>query len=138
MPWEPGLIYTVVGILTNPEGCILIAERPSNKVYAGYWEFPGGKREQHEDTFSALIREFKEELGIHIVSAEPWVQTTHQYPDKTVYLDVWRVVEYQGKPRGVEGQRICWVRPEEIGQYRILEGNTFLAAELSKWHMNGR
>ena len=44
----------------------LLAQRPPGKVYAGYWEFPGGKLEAGESFHDALIRELHEELGIEI------------------------------------------------------------------------
>ena len=34
----------------------LLAQRPPGKVYAGYWEFPGGKVEPGETAREVLIR----------------------------------------------------------------------------------
>ena len=50
----------------------LLAQRPEGKVYAGYWEFPGGKVEPAETMREALIREIQEELGVTTDSAFPW------------------------------------------------------------------
>ena len=36
------------------EGRFLLTSRPEGKVYAGYWEFPGGKLEQGETVEQAL------------------------------------------------------------------------------------
>ena len=63
-------IHVVVGILyNNNKDKVLITKRISGKFLAGYWEFPGGKVKNNEDSFSALSREFDEELGIIIKTA---------------------------------------------------------------------
>ena len=41
-------------------GKVLLAQRPQGKVYAGYWEFPGGKLEPDETPRDALVRELRE------------------------------------------------------------------------------
>lgn len=65
-------IDVAVGILMQPNGDVLVGQRPEGKPYAGYWEFPGGKVEAGESIFAALQREFKEELGIEVLDGEPW------------------------------------------------------------------
>jgi 8-oxo-dGTP diphosphatase len=32
-----------VGVLVQPDGRYLLAQRPAGKPYEGYWEFPGGR-----------------------------------------------------------------------------------------------
>ena len=49
----------------------LLAQRPEGKVYAGYWEFPGGKVEVGETLRDALIREIEEELGVTVDRTYP-------------------------------------------------------------------
>ena len=95
----------------------LLAQRPPGKVYAGYWEFPGGKLEAGESFHDALIRELHEELGIAVQAAEPWLQVRHAYPDKIVRLQVWRVTAYAGEPHGREGQPLVWALPTELGHF---------------------
>jgi 8-oxo-dGTP pyrophosphatase MutT (NUDIX family) len=48
------------------DGALLLTTRPPGKVYAGYWEFPGGKIEAGETVEQALRRELHEELGVTI------------------------------------------------------------------------
>ena len=130
LSWEFPLIHAVVGILVNTVGEVLIAQRPPSKPYAGYWEFPGGKVEPGEEPFSALRRELKEELAIDVLAAYPWQQCKHAYPDKVVFLDVWKISQYQGQPCGLEGQEGRWGLPMEITSFRILEGNFQLVKQL--------
>jgi len=116
------VIRAVIGIL-KCDNQVLIAERPSGKPYAGYWEFPGGKIEEDETSFAALVRELHEELSIKVQTASFGFQHHHQYPDKKVSLDIWLVNEFTGTPMPQENQRLAWVDFETIRTWRILEGN---------------
>src|ERR1700748_1368427 len=57
-------ILVAAAALVDPDGRVLIAQRPEGKSMAGLWEFPGGKIEADERPEDALIRELQEELGI--------------------------------------------------------------------------
>lgn len=116
-------VHVAVGIVTAETGAVLITRRPEHVHQGGLWEFPGGKVEMGETVAAALGRELYEELGITVQVAEPLLQIRHPYPDKTVLLDVWRVVRYQGQPHGREGQPLAWVSPTELDRF------TFPAAD---------
>jgi 8-oxo-dGTP diphosphatase len=75
----------------------LLAQRPEGKVYAGYWEFPGGKLEAGESVRDALIRELQEELGITVTECSPWLTRQFTYPHATVRLHFWRVTAWTGE-----------------------------------------
>lgn len=75
----------------------LLAQRPEGKVYAGYWEFPGGKVEPGETVREALVRELQEELGITATAATPWLTREFTYPHATVRLHFWRVTRWAGE-----------------------------------------
>ena len=69
-------VEVAVGVLverdaTGREGRFLLTSRPEGKVYAGYWEFPGGKVEAGETVAQALARELREEIGIRIGAVHP-------------------------------------------------------------------
>lgn len=112
----------VVGILIR-ENKILIAERPQDKPYSGYWEFPGGKVEAQETHQKALNRELYEELGIHVQAAQQWFAHTHVYPDKTIFLDIWLVTQFSGEPQSKENQILRWVSLKEMQEFPLLAGN---------------
>ena len=67
-------VDVAVGILVRSDGRFLLTTRPQGKVYAGYWEFPGGKLEAGESVQQALVRELSEELGISLQVSDvmPW------------------------------------------------------------------
>lgn len=101
-------IDVAVGILMKANGDVLLGQRPEGKPYAGYWEFPGGKVESGEDILDALKREFMEELGVTILSAEPWCGVEHVYPHAHVRLHFYISRNWQGEPQSLEGQAFAW------------------------------
>lgn len=105
------------------DGRILIAKRADNAHQGGLWEFPGGKLEPGEDRCAGLERELREELGIEVTSARPFIDIRHDYPDKSIRLDVWLVEKFTGEAHGAEGQPVRWVQPDELEQYEFPKAN---------------
>lgn len=102
---------------------LFIARRANNVHQGGLWEFPGGKKEQGESSETALYRELKEEIGITVKHCSPLIKLSHDYGDKLVELDVYRVNQFSGKPHGAEGQETRWIKLEDISSYRFPEAN---------------
>ncbi len=98
-------------MLQKPDGSFLLAQRPSDKIWAGYWEFPGGKVEPGETAHHALVREAREELGIEVETAYPWVTRVFTYPHATVRLHFFRVTAWRGELHPHEGQEFAWQAP---------------------------
>ncbi|MDH5764964.1 MAG: Nudix family hydrolase [Gammaproteobacteria bacterium] len=101
-------IHVAVAVIVKSNRDVLIALRPGHLHQGGLWEFPGGKIETGETVYQALVRESREELGIDIQSARPYLKIHHNYHDKSVLLDVWKITEFTGNPTGLEGQQIKW------------------------------
>ena len=99
----------------------------------GYWEFPGGKLEPDESVFDALVREFDEELGVHITAAHPWAQRVVIYPHATVRLHFWRSFgrdeEWRGEPSSREGQAFRWEAIDRLTTEPWLQG----ALPVKRW-----
>jgi len=108
------VLHVAAAAIVNKKNEILISQRAADVHQAGLWELPGGKLETGENTEQALLRELAEELGIIAVSYRPLIKVTHQYPDKTVVLDVWKVDAYTGHAIGREGQAIKWQAIEQL------------------------
>src|SRR5206468_2527422 len=85
------IVRVAAAVIMRHDGCVLLAQRPAGKPYAGYWEFPGGKLEIGESALAALERELHEELGITVTRAVPWMTQEFVYPHAHVELDFFRV-----------------------------------------------
>ena len=101
-------VDVAVGVLIDPDGRFLITSRPAGKVYAGHWEFPGGKVEPGESVEQALQRELHEELGITIGAAQAWKTTLHDYPHALVRLHFCKVFDWRGAFEMREAQEMAW------------------------------
>ena len=124
------LIAVAAGILRDLEGRILIAQRPPGGHVGGFWEFPGGKLHPDELPAQALKRELREELGVTVEAAAPFMTYRHEYPERSVELHVFLVERYTGEPWGVEGQPLRWVSVAELASAGLLEADLPIAAAL--------
>jgi 8-oxo-dGTP diphosphatase len=110
-PAEPRQAVDVaVGVLVRADGSFLLTSRPDGKVYAGYWEFPGGKLEAGESVETALRRELQEEIGVLIGAAQPWKVKEFDYPHARVRLHFCKVFDWTGELHMHEGQQMAWER----------------------------
>ncbi len=111
---ETDWIQVVAAVLTDRAGRVLISRRPPQSHQGGLWEFPGGKLEPGESAEAGLARELAEELGIGIGRVQPLIRVPHDYGDRRIVLDVYRVLDHTGSPRGREGQLLAWLAPEAM------------------------
>ena len=84
--------------MINARDEVLITRRHAHLHQGGLWEFPGGKIHEDESSHDALRRELAEELAIHVEAAQPLLTIDHDYPDRSVRLEVWRVSAFSGTP----------------------------------------
>ncbi len=108
MTAEREITEVAVGVLVAPDGQFLLTSRPPGKVYASYWEFPGGKVEAGETVEQALARELREEIGIEIGAAHPWQVLVMDYPHARVRLNFCKVYDWMGEFQMLEGQQMAW------------------------------
>ena len=130
-------IHVVAAVICDENGNVLIAKRPKDVHQGGLWEFPGGKVESGEQAPQALVRELQEELAITATEYRPLIQIHHDYPDKSVFLDVWKVTQFVGEPigsgsLGAERQPVQWVPSVELHHWTFPAANAAIvkAAQL--------
>ena len=103
------MLRVAVGVITNAAGEVLVARRHDHLHQGGLWEFPGGKVAAGESVQDALARELHEELDIRVEHAAPLLAIEHDYPDRSVRLEVWHVLAFSGTAHGREGQPLRWL-----------------------------
>ncbi|MDR3369966.1 NUDIX domain-containing protein [Rhodoferax sp.] len=110
------VVDVAVGVLIQPNGDFLLTSRPEGKVYAGYWEFPGGKLEAGETVEQALARELFEELGIQTGQIQRWRDELVDYPHALVRLHFCKVLDWSGELQMREAQSFAWQQiPVKVG-----------------------
>ena len=117
------IVRVAVAILRRADGRVLLAQRLAGTPYPDYWEFPGGKLEAGESPSQALARELREELGIEIVRAAPWLVRRYVYAHAEVELNFFRVFGWRGEPHGRDGQAIAWQTPGAFDVSPLLPAN---------------
>lgn len=121
------VVNVAVGVLVRPSGEFLLTTRPVGKVYAGYWEFPGGKIEPSETLEDALRRELVEEIGVQALEMERWKEQRVDYPHALVHLHFVKVTAWRGELQMREAQSFAWqslpvqVAPMLPGALPVLE-----------------
>ncbi|HKW38132.1 MAG TPA: Nudix family hydrolase [Burkholderiales bacterium] len=116
-------VDVAVAVLIRLDGTVLLARRPPGKVYPGYWEFPGGKVEPGEPIAAALAREVREELGVGVERAHPWITRVFVYAHAIVRLHFHRVYAWSGEPRALEHQALAWQLPDTPELVPMLPAN---------------
>ncbi len=118
--------------LIDPDGRVLIAQRPQGKQMAGLWEFPGGKVERGERPEQTLIRELKEELGIVVREdcLAPLTFASHVYPDFHLLMPLYVCRRWEGMVTATEGQQLAWVKPNRLRDYEMPPADVPLISHL--------
>lgn len=121
--------------LIDPDGRVLIAQRPEGKSMAGLWEFPGGKVEPGETPEAALIRELHEELGIDTWQSclAPLTFASHAYPDFHLLMPLFACRKWKGVVAAREGQALKWVHPKALRDYPMPPADVPLIPVLRDW-----
>lgn len=115
------LVLVAAVALIDPDGRVLLAQRPEGKSMAGLWEFPGGKVRDGETPEAALIRELHEELGIDTRQSclAPIGFASHAYEDFHLLMPLYVCRVWRGEISPREGQELAWVRPARLAGYAM-------------------
>ena len=129
------LVLVAAVVLIDPDGRILLAQRPEGKSMAGLWEFPGGKVEPGESPEAALVRELHEELGIETWNSclAPLTFASHAYEDFHLLMPVFACRKWNGQVQSREGQALKWVRASDLRSYPMPPADLPLIPVIRDW-----
>ena len=129
------MVLVAAVALIDPDGRVLLAQRPAHKAMGGLWEFPGGKVEPGETPEICLMREIEEELGIGTWASclAPLTFASHAYEDFHLLMPLYVCRKWQGNPEPREHQRLAWVRPQRLGDYPMPAADLPLIPILRDW-----
>ncbi len=121
--------------LIDPDGRVLLTQRPEGKSMAGLWEFPGGKVEPGETPEACLIRELHEEIGIDTWESclAPLTFASHGYEDFHLLMPLFACRKWSGIASGREGQQLAWVKPNRLRDYPMPAADVPLIPILRDW-----
>jgi len=125
-------VLVVAVAMVDPDGRVLIAQRPEDKKMGGLWEFPGGKVEPGERPEAALIRELKEELAVDVTKAclAPFVFASHEYDDFHLLMPLYLCRRWEGIPQPLEHAALKWVMPKRLRDFPMPPADEPLIAHL--------
>ena len=127
-------LRVAAGILRDPRGRVLIAERVGGGPFQGMWEFPGGKIGDGETSAEALSRELAEELGIEVTRCATFMNLRHEYDDRIVTIEFFIVSDWVSEPVGREGQALRWVPREKLDANELLPADVPVVEALQQQH----
>jgi len=129
------LTLVVAAALIDPDGRVLIAQRPAGKQLAGLWEFPGGKIEAGERPEQTLIRELREELGIEVKEPclAPLTFASYHYDDFHLLMPLYVCRRWEGTPRALEHAELKWVPPHRLREFPMPPADEPLIPALIDW-----
>jgi 8-oxo-dGTP diphosphatase len=127
---EPGIVHVGIGLIQRGDR-FLVRQRPEGTVYAGYWEFPGGKCEPGETPAEATARECLEETGLAVVVGPLRRVTNHEYRHGRVKLFFFEcaTADPSAEPPTELGCR--WIHARELLLLQFPEANEAILEELA-------
>ena len=125
------IVEVAAAVILRGDGAFLLGRRPPGSIYAGYWEFPGGKVEAGETPHGALLRELNEELGIVVESAFPWIVREFVYEHAHVRLHFFRVLKWSGELRDLQHDALEWQFSGDVRVAPLLPANAPVLAALT-------
>lgn len=124
-------IKVSAGILIK-KNKILLTQRLKTQSYPYYWEFPGGKKKEHESYFNCLKRELYEEIGIQVKEAKKWIERRYVRDGVNIKIIFYIVHSWSGKVLTNEVNDYRWIDPKAKVEIlkKILPKNKYLLKAL--------
>lgn len=134
MDRKSGFVFVVAAALVDPDGCVLLAQRPAGKAMGGLWEFPGGKVQVGETPEAALVRELSEELGIRVETCDllPCGFTSWRYPEFHLFMPLFLCRLWHGEPQALEHESLAWAPLHDLRSWSMPDADVPLISQIEK------
>jgi 8-oxo-dGTP diphosphatase len=120
-----------IGLIRRGDA-FLIRRRPAGTVYAGYWEFPGGKCDPGERPAEATARECLEETGLRVIVGSLRRTLIHRYPHGLVELSFYDCTPEDPDAESPAESGFRWVPVDRLATLRFPEANEIIVEELTR------
>lgn len=139
MPQVDVRVFVALGLVER-QGCWLVTRRSAGRVFAGLWEFPGGKVEPGESAVAAVVREVSEETGLAVEAVDDLgvVDTLHGGEVVALRLIVCRAGEGEPAARDLAVDAVQWVRTEELAGLPMPPANREVIRRLVEFVSQGK
>lgn len=107
-------VKVVGAIIENETNEILCALRSTKMTLPNLWEFPGGKVEENEDIYSAIVREIQEELDCTVEALNIFNDNIHEYENIIVNLITVKCKIIEGNLIAKEHDKLIWLKRENL------------------------
>jgi 8-oxo-dGTP diphosphatase len=120
----------VAAAIIFKEQQVLISQRDEHSHLSGYWEFPGGKREDLETFEECLQREIREELNVEVEVEDLFESVDYEYADKVVALRFYSCRYVKGEAKALGCRQFKWVFRHELPRYHFPPANQAVLKKL--------
>ena len=93
---------------------VLVTKYKEGNKKSEYYDIPGGKIEEGENSEQTAIREMKEETGVKVRNLKYKGNMIVEYPNRIFDFDVFITNESEGKPQEYEENTSEWIGIKEL------------------------
>ena len=128
-------VFCASGILLNKKNQTLILSRKHKKYLKSYYEFPGGKVENSENFYSALVREMYEELKINVRenSLKPFHFVQYKYSKFNLIMHSFIIRRWHGNISTSKNINFKWIDIQKLSYEQLLPGNKSIISSLKNF-----
>ena len=108
------------------DGKVIATKYKEKNKKAGYYDIPGGKIENGENSIQTAIREMKEETGLEVRNLKYKGKMIIEYPNRIFDFDVFITNESEGEPQEFEENTSEWMEINELLQKEKILSNIMI------------
>ena len=118
-------------VIRNPEGLLLVVQRPATGLLASLWKLPGGFMKDGENMESSLKHSVKKELGIFIRVVKKLASVDHAYTHFRITLHTYESILLKGEPKALGCQEWRWATSSDLNKLPLSKIDRMVIAAIS-------